>query len=211
MTSMRVSRTAWPVTVLGPGSRAVVWTQGCTIGCSGCASTDTWDPLGGNDMPVGDLLEWLNAIPEPVEGVTVSGGEPFQQPEALAAFVSGVREWKADADVLVFSGYTSRRLRRDPDLWAVAESCDAVVAGPYLGRSGYGGWLRGTANQELLLNTDLGRERFAGRDDEDNALQVQSQDGRVDIIGIPRPGDLDRIAGALEARGWEIGEATWRQ
>jgi anaerobic ribonucleoside-triphosphate reductase activating protein len=211
MTALRVSRTAWPVTVLGPGSRAVVWTQGCTIGCAGCASTDTWDPLGGNEMHVEDLLAWLAAIGEPLEGVSLSGGEPFQQPEALAALIAGVRELHAEVDVLVFSGYTPRRLNRDPDLRSIAESCDAVVAGPYLARSGYGGWLRGSANQELLLFSDLGRRRFAGRENDDNALQIQTSDGQVDVIGIPRPGDLDRIAAALEQRGWGIGEATWRR
>lgn len=210
MTAMRISRTAWPVTVLGPGRRAVIWTQGCTIGCHGCASRDTWDAEGGALRPVEDLLRWLGSLPEAPDGVTVSGGEPFQQPEALAALISGVRQALPEADILVFSGYTRARIVRDDRLQSIMESCDAVVAGPYNARAGYGGWLRGSANQELQLFTPLAEARYKAPLDDRPTLQVQVEAGRVDLIGIPKPGDLDRIAEGLGRRGWDLGEATWR-
>lgn len=209
-TPMQISRTAWPVTVLGPGRRAAVWVQGCTIGCKGCASRNTWDPAGGTAATVLEVLRWLDALPEYVDGVTVSGGEPFQQPEALAELIAGVRQWRTGVDVLVFSGYTLARLRRDERLWGIAESCDAVVSGPYVGSAGYGGWLRGSANQELTLFTELARERYAQEAEDGRSLQIQTDGDRLDLIGIPKPGDLDRIARGLADRGVEVEGATWR-
>ena len=53
--------------VNGPGLRAVVWVQGCTIGCHGCESRDTWDPSGGGDIEPGAVVRWLDTLP-PMDG-----------------------------------------------------------------------------------------------------------------------------------------------
>jgi organic radical activating enzyme len=90
---LRVSRIHVPVTALGPGRRVGIWVQGCSIGCAGCMSQDTWDPAGGEPVPVSRILSWLAGLPGTVTGLTVSGGEPFQQcgirlvhePESAAA------------------------------------------------------------------------------------------------------------------------------
>src|SRR5919197_588417 len=92
-TSLLLAKAHYPVTTLGPGTRAGLWTQGCTIGCVGCLSRDTWHPDPRTAVPVGTVLGWLASLPGPVDGVTISGGEPFQQPDALAALLHGIREW----------------------------------------------------------------------------------------------------------------------
>jgi anaerobic ribonucleoside-triphosphate reductase activating protein len=93
--SLLLAKAHYPVTTLGPGVRAGLWTQGCTIGCAGCLSRDTWDPDSRAAVPVSAVLGWLASLPGPVDGVTISGGEPFQQPEALAALLRGIHEWRA--------------------------------------------------------------------------------------------------------------------
>ena len=70
--------------VNGPGERAVIWLQGCDLGCRGC-----WNPYShafdrGRDRPVEEVGEWILSCAG-IEGVTVSGGEPFQQARAQPA------------------------------------------------------------------------------------------------------------------------------
>ncbi|URN01597.1 radical SAM protein [Actinomadura madurae] len=140
------------MTTLGPGTRAGIWTQGCTLHCRGCLSRDTWEADPGKAVPVEAVLGWLASLPEPVDGVTVSGGEPFQQPAALAALLRGIRAWR-DArghetialDILVYSGYVYSRLSRTTEMREILDLCDAVITGPYVDRLNPGGDTPGTA------------------------------------------------------------------
>ncbi|WP_265296149.1 4Fe-4S cluster-binding domain-containing protein [Streptomyces sp. SHP 1-2] len=87
---VRISGTHYPLETLGPGPRLGVWFQGCTLACPGCMSRHTWDGRGGGARSVADVLElWSAALAAGARGLTVSGGEPLQQPEALAALLSG--------------------------------------------------------------------------------------------------------------------------
>lgn len=215
MTALRLNRTHYPVTVLGPGVRAGIWVQGCTIGCSGCVARDTWDTEGGAEVDVAAVLDWLEAIEGPVDGVTVSGGEPFQQPSALAELLTGIGTWRQgrseEVDVLVYSGYPWSRLSRTPRLAALLDRCDAVITGPYLARRNSGAALRGSDNQRVVPLTALGELRYsrpapqAGR-----RMQVAVEEGRIYCIGIPGAGDLDRITERLADAGVLLGEVTWR-
>ena len=78
---MLISRLAHPVRNLGFGTRAGIWTQGCTLRCAGCMSRDTWGFRADRELPVKEIGAWLLALPGKLDGVTVSGGEPIEQPE----------------------------------------------------------------------------------------------------------------------------------
>ena len=65
-----LNRAHYPVTTLGPGVRAGIWTQGCTIGCRGCASRDTWEPDPSRLIDVEQLVGWLDTLPD-VQGLTL--------------------------------------------------------------------------------------------------------------------------------------------
>lgn len=177
--SLRLHRTHFPVTVLGPGVRAGIWVQGCGIGCAGCMSRDTWDPAGGRDVPVVELLGWLGGLPPEATGVTVSGGEPFEQAEALAELLDGIAALSGERgtplDVMVYSGFTLAALRRSPPRLALLERCDVVVTGPFVPGPAPGGSWRGSADQRLVVRTDLARRRFGAAADADGfrpGLQV---------------------------------------
>jgi anaerobic ribonucleoside-triphosphate reductase activating protein len=222
MTSLLLSKAHYPVTTLGPGTRAGIWTQGCTIGCHGCMSRDTWDADLATQAPVEAVLGWLSSLPGPVDGITVSGGEPFEQPAAVAELLRGVHAWRGDApvDILIFSGRPYPRLSRVAESRAILDLCDAVVAGPYVDARNDGSPLRGSSNQRLVPLTDLGRERYGARPDvaaspdEGKHMQVSVNDGpegrRVYYIGIPRRGDMDQLSSALERAGVHAAEVSWR-
>jgi anaerobic ribonucleoside-triphosphate reductase activating protein len=98
--------------VNGPGRRAVVWLQGCSLRCPGCWNPETHGRAGGVEMNVIALVEWVRSLlaNEVVTGVTISGGEPLEQPEGLAVFAEGVRELCPHISLGLFSGYTEREL-----------------------------------------------------------------------------------------------------
>ncbi|WP_243719638.1 4Fe-4S single cluster domain-containing protein [Actinomadura sp. KC06] len=234
--TLLLAKAHYPVTTLGPGTRAGIWTQGCTLHCHGCLSRDTWEADPGKAVPVRTVLGWLESLPGPVDGVTVSGGEPFQQPAALAALLRGVRAWRdrrdretIALDILVYSGYVYSRLSRTAETREILDMCDAVIAGPYVdrlnpgGRHSRGGSLlwRGSANQRVVPLSQLGRERYGalagiGKTGEDTGprVQVSVDEGpegrRVYYIGIPRRGDMDHLTSRLDRAGVRSGDVSWR-
>src|SRR5204862_5952107 len=105
----------WPVTVLGPGRRIALWVQGCTIHCRGCVSRDTWARDPDKTIDVGNPLAWCRRVaPEGPDGITISGGAPFEQPLGVRALLEGLGRWRHDArldfDMLCYSGYPLTRL-----------------------------------------------------------------------------------------------------
>ncbi|GFJ85694.1 4Fe-4S single cluster domain-containing protein [Phytohabitans houttuyneae] len=129
--ALRVAETQPRCTVLGPGVRFGVWVQGCGIGCAGCISPQ-WIPAeGGSWLPVAELAERI--VHEAVDGLTLSGGEPFDQAGAAADLVRRVRA-RRDMSVLSYTGYTLSHLRRHgtPDQHALLDALDLLVDGPYL-------------------------------------------------------------------------------
>lgn len=216
MTRLQVSRAHYPVTALGPGIRAGIWVQGCAIGCSGCLAQDTWASDPTREVAVEVLVNWLDSLPGPVHGVTISGGEPFAQPEALQALLRGIHEWRAGrdpaVDILAYSGYPVSRLRRQRATERALALCDAVIAGPYVERRNVGGhrWM-GSTNQRLVTLSALGAARFAadGGTTAQDDLQVAVSDGRVLFIGIPSRDDLDRIGARLRAAGISYDGQSW--
>ena len=77
---MRIAGTVQDSIVDGPGFRFTVFTQGCSHHCPGCHNPQTHDPSGGTEHTVEELLERMRSNPL-TDGLTLSGGEPFEQPE----------------------------------------------------------------------------------------------------------------------------------
>src|SRR3954468_8713908 len=160
---LELNKMHYPVTSLGPGRRVGLWTQGCGLACDGCISRDTWAADPARAVDVEQLATWIASIPAgAVDGVTISGGEPFDQPEALAALLAALREWSAASgrqlDLLCYSGYGLRRLQRLHG--QVLEQLDGVISGPFVAARPTRLVWRGSANQELVPLTQLGRERY---------------------------------------------------
>lgn len=213
MSRLLLAKAHYPVTVLGYGRRAGVWTQGCTIHCPGCLSRDTWEPDPRTAVPVATVLGWLRSL-APLDGVTISGGEPFQQPEAVLELVEGIRSWAPpDLDVLIYSGYAASRLRGSVRCRRILDLCDAVVAGPYVERRNTGGSdLRGSTNQRIIAVSDLGAKRYGGAKSGETMphMQVSVEDDRIYYIGIPGRGDMERLTERLRLAGVHAGEVSWR-
>lgn len=215
MTAIRLNQVVYPVTALGPGIRLGIWFQGCTIACSGCMARDTWDPDGGSEATVQELLAITRRhITEQLDGVTISGGEPFQQPSALFELLSGLIEIRratdSQFDILAYSGF--RRSHLDENFGHIVSLLDALVAEPFVASQPSNGAWRGSANQEIAPQTDLGRTRYStsALADQRPTLQVDASNGRFSLIGVPMRGDLEALSARLGDAGIQLGDVSWR-
>ena len=134
----------------GPGLRAVLWLQGCTLGCPGCFNPLSHPAEGGELWQVESLLERLEAAerePEPVEGLTLSGGEPLQQLPALLELLRGLRK-RTRLSVLLFSGFEWSEIQRLPGGAELPALLDILIAGRYREEERLAQGLLGSANKQ---------------------------------------------------------------
>ena len=132
----------------GPGFRYVVFTQGCLHACPGCHNPETHDPNGGREVSVESIVEAMgkNRL---IDGLTLSGGEPFLQVEpclalAKAAHALGLNVW-------AYSGYTFEELMADREKSRLVAECDVLVDGPFiLAQRTLEKRFRGSKNQRVI-------------------------------------------------------------
>ncbi|ETI64277.1 radical SAM protein [Sphingobium sp. C100] len=198
---MSLSRLHFPVTSLGTGRRIGLWFQGCSIRCPGCISVDTWEQ-GVGLVPIADVVARISALAGEADGLTISGGEPFEQPEALAAILAA---WRgvSKRSVLVFTG----REMHEVEAWLAINPglVDAIITGPFRSDLAQTVALRGSDNQKLHVLSPLGRElRIFDRPlgDGDRRLDIMfDEDGDAWVAGIPARGDIGRLRRALASSG----------
>ncbi len=214
-----INKAHFPVTVLGPGRRLGLWLQGCSIRCRGCVSQDTWARDPGREMTVARLLTWCKQTSEnALDGITISGGEPFDQAPALGALLDALRHWRSSAgldfDILCYSGYPLATLqKRHAKLLA---KLDALIPEPYAEGLPLTHLWRGSANQKLIPLSPLGVARYQPYLDAPAAMfgkriQVQVADGRLWSIGIPDRGDMAALEKLAGERGLLFSDVSWRQ
>lgn len=199
---LAVSRLHFPVTTLGPGRRVGVWFQGCNIRCPGCVSADTWGFEKGQTT-VAKTLEVITAWLPQADGLTISGGEPFDQADALVALLAGL-PLRPDQDILVYSGYPVEALSNTLD--RCEGRIDALISDPFIADAPQTLRLRGSDNQRLHLLTERGRRLFSSYQTTagtaDRRLDVMfDDDGTVWLAGVPRQHDMVRLRHLLADEG----------
>lgn len=169
----------------GPGLRAVLWVQGCTLHCPGCFNPDTHSLEPRRLMAVKDVAAALRATPG-IEGLTISGGEPFLQAAALAVLGRWLR--RRDLGLVVFSGYTLTQLHQAkcPDWEALLATIDLLIAGPFLQTLACDLPLRGSSNQTLHYLTDRYAAWQAVYEQGAHTAEIMiSPSGEVIMTGFP--------------------------
>ena len=213
---VHLNKVHFPVTVLGPGRRLGIWFQGCSIHCQGCLSRDTWEFTAESKLPVAALLNLCRNLTgcQCPDGFTISGGEPFCQPEALHELLLGLHAWRqisnAEADILCYSGFPASVLQQDyPELLALL---DVLIPEPFVEAGGDGLALRGSDNQPLLVLTPLGEKRFASlmTAPREDRMQVLADGNRLWHIGIPYREALIRYENLCRKRGLIMEDLSWR-
>lgn len=113
--------------VNGPGPRLVVFFQGCSRRCNGCFNPDTHSFEERERLIPEALLE--KYLTGGVEGITVSGGEPFLQPEGLSRLLELARS--KGLSTLVYTGFTIEEIRKDPEMAVCLNSIDVLIDSPF--------------------------------------------------------------------------------
>ena len=147
---MRIANTVNDSIVDGHGLRFTIFTQGCPHHCAGCHNPDTHDFQGGVEMSVGELASLMGKNPL-VEGLTLSGGEPFSQAADCArlAQVAHRLGW----NVWTYTGYLFETIRdaEDPAWQELLRNTDVLVDGPFVEKEkSYSLHFRGSRNQRLI-------------------------------------------------------------
>lgn len=178
---------AYPVTALGPGQRVALWVAGCPLRCKGCITPHLLAADAGKNIDVHRLARHLLELPVPLDGLTLTGGEPFVQAAALAALLAQLKAERPHWNVLTFSGFTLKQWQAgDVAQRQLLQQIDILVDGPYVqGRPGRHP-LAASANQGVRLLTSSARALEA----ELNALEANTANlgvspaGQDCLIGI---------------------------
>lgn len=166
----------------GPGWRSVVWVQGCSLGCPGCFNPNTHGREEvGEVAGVAEVMRRILAAG--TEGLTVSGGEPLQQAEAVLLLLEEARA--AGLSTLLFTGLTWEEVRRLPLAPRIMRCVDVLLAGRYVAERRVAEGLLGSANKTMhFLSARHTQEEIAATPE---AEAVILPDGRVVLSGIRPP------------------------
>jgi anaerobic ribonucleoside-triphosphate reductase activating protein len=199
---LRVSRVVARTQAEGPGLRSAVWVQGCTLACPGCFNPHTWSARGGQLLTVHEVLARLTSAPD-VEGVTLLGGEPFEQAPALAVLAGAVRA--AGLTVMAFTGHLREELEGPSAPEGAADllrHVDLLVDGPYRRDlpDDRRPWV-GSTNQRFHALTPAYADLLPGLGGLPDRLEVTlGRDGTVLVNGFADPATVEALLAGLGRR-----------
>lgn len=148
---------AYPVTSLGPGRRLALWVAGCNKRCKGCITPELLDPRAGKPIEVEKLIRHISRLKPVLDGISVSGGEPFEQPGPLAELLEGVLAYRPCWNVLVYSGYKLSEIqKRQGETAHFLRHIDVLIDGIYQQRLPSSHSLTGSGNQKVHYLTTQG-------------------------------------------------------
>lgn len=136
----------------GEGIRTVIWTQGCTHNCKGCHNPETHDISKGTLVDVEEIKDFIKSV-EFHDGITLSGGDPFMQPEEcynIALFCK-----KLNLNVWCYTGYTFEQLKiiskNNIYIKKLLENIDVLIDGKFiLEEKSLNTKFRGSKNQRII-------------------------------------------------------------
>jgi anaerobic ribonucleoside-triphosphate reductase activating protein len=184
--------------VAGPGTRAVIWVAGCLRRCPGCMKPEWFEFDAGTPVPISELANRVLAI-SGLDGVTFSGGEPFEQADALAQLCRPLR--RAGLNTLAYSGYRLDALRANAAKFgSLLAEVDFLIDGEY--RHDLPGpyrW-RGSQNQ-AVYNMRRGERLDAPSECGSREMQLTVCSEGLRFTGFPNAATLRQLAESLERRG----------
>ena len=135
--------------VLGPGLRYALWTQGCQRRCKGCVTPQSQPLDGGTDIDIVALAtDIVNNCG--IDGLTISGGEPFLQADQVNRLLGLVRQYRPELTVIVYTGYTIEQLEHIPHAKEALQYVDVLIDGEYVEELNDNKGIRGSSNQRII-------------------------------------------------------------
>lgn len=202
---MNIARILYPVKVLGPGNRIAIWTVGCPHHCMGCANPELWEVGKENDISIDTVIKMIKTVhaKHPIDGFTITGGEPFEQPESMQKLVEFLLT--VSEDILIYSGFTRKQLqdKKNPAIDYVLDNVAVLIDGKYNQELNLGHPLRGSENQNIYYKNKQWEELYTSYINEAyGKMRVQNftTDGGVISVGIHKADFSKRLDQLLEEK-----------
>jgi anaerobic ribonucleoside-triphosphate reductase activating protein len=166
--------------VNGPGLRFVLWTQGCSKGCSECFNPETWSNAIYKELSPTQIFELIKNFE--VDGITISGGDPLEQEEELLELLMLLSSIRFKKGVILFSGFTRAEISREP----IREKClsyiDVLIDGRYEKNLKVDFSLRGSSNQEFyFFSNKISSDELSF----DQEIEISLLEGDIMMTGFP--------------------------
>lgn len=180
--------------VNGPGSRIVIWTQGCSKGCKGCFNPETWDHNSGTIYRIQELYELIFNLTSCNTGITFTGGDPLEQSEPIYYLLKLINDNLLDKlpdGIILFTGYTFEEITNSED--KILNHClplvDLLIDGRFEQANKINNILAGSSNQNFHFNCTIGRgeDRIPRTSVEiDQGVEIHAgPDDLIQITGFP--------------------------
>ena len=144
---LRVLHIVEGTSVDGPGLRTSIYLAGCNHHCPGCHNPQSWDFKGGEERTIDELMEVIAYNEAPV---TLSGGDPLQQPEGTRVLIHRIKQ-ELGYNVWCYTGYTWEEIVADRALLDLVRELDVLVEGPFIeAERDITLHFRGSRNQRLI-------------------------------------------------------------
>lgn len=198
----------------GPGTRIGLWVQGCSLGCAGCFSWRLRDARGGIPVDGRDLAKLIARLSPGHDGLTLTGGEPFEQAGALAPLVSYVRT-HTELDILSYSGFTLEEILEGPEeMRVLLRNLDMLIDGRFVEELRLAHPWMGSSNQRLHMLTPRARRKYRRAlegAEGTNVMHVGLGDNRIHLIGVPGDDFMKRLREGLAGRGIRLADSTYER
>lgn len=185
--TLEISHIEDSTTLLGPYNRCVIWVHGCCFNCPGCLADNTKNGLFTAET-IQTLAERIDSLD--VEGITISGGEPFLQAESLTALITELRKRK-DLGVIVYSGFTLSQIMSDPIKSTLLPCIDVLIDGKYVKELDDGRAYIGSSNQKIHYLTNryegIGKEYYAAKK---RKVEIKMTENKLILVGVPSADSL---------------------
>jgi len=149
MSDLRIAGCTNDSIVDGPGLRYTIFTQGCPHNCKGCHNPGTHDANCGKLINIEKIVDEVKKNPL-LDGITLSGGEPFAQAEVAGKLAKKVKQ-DLNLSVITYTGYLFENLLKDEKNKELLENTDILIDGPFvIGEKSLDLMYRGSKNQRAI-------------------------------------------------------------
>ena len=166
--------------VNGPGLRFVLWTQGCSKGCKNCFNPETWSFEKYKLLTPLEIFELIKN--SNVSGVTITGGDPLEQPEELLELLILLESLNLSNGIILFTGYTIDEINKDFLLRKSLNYIDVLIDGRFEKDQRISSSLRGSENQNIIYFSSKIKEEELNIDQE---VEVCLEGDKISVTGFP--------------------------
>lgn len=181
---MYIARLLYPIKVLGPGNRIGIWFCGCPRRCQGCSNPELWTFQKRYQTTLDTIIGIIKNVADnnKVDGFTITGGDPFYQPQALSSLLNELHF--INDDILVYTGYQKEELLPEQ-----LKNITVLIDGQYIESRNNNAILRGSDNQRIfILNEKYDKIYENYLSGAKNQVQNFMIDGAFVSVGIHKRG-----------------------